>query len=161
MPQANKIRKHLTRRKKSEILYPYRGGLCLQFFPHPNRRAFLSAASLHFPQLLSFLFALIIARTPGPASLPRSTVRAASFRILFQTVAARIALRPPFLPLAATHSAICRISGRILLLQQTLYLALHVIPQRRWSASPASPPFRPPHPRAAPRTSAPNTSCSQ
>jgi len=115
-PRRIKYENYLTRRNKSEILSWYRGGLCLQFFPHLNRRAFLSAAALHSPRLLSFLFALIIARTHGPASVPRSTVRAASFRIVFQTVAARIALRPPFLPLAAVHFAMRKISGRILLL---------------------------------------------
>src|SRR6266702_8012238 len=98
---TNEKRKFLTWRTKSEILFPYRGGLCLQFFPHLNRRAFLSAAALHSPQLPSFLLALIIARTHGSASVPRSTVRAASLRILL-AVAVRIALRLPFLPLAGT-----------------------------------------------------------
>jgi len=116
---ANKKQNHLTRRTKSEILLLYRGGLCHQFFPQQNRRAFLSAAALHSPQLLSFLFALIVAQTHGLWSLPRSRVRTVSFR----TMASRIALRPPRspyrgtrLPLAANHSAICRISGRMLLL---------------------------------------------
>src|SRR5260370_39648646 len=85
-----KYENHLTRRRKSEILIRYRGGLCLQFFPHQNRRAFLSVA-LHSPQLLSFLFALIIAQTRRPASVPLSTVRATSFRTVLQPVAARIA----------------------------------------------------------------------
>src|ERR1700692_5091405 len=150
--KANKTRKCLTGRKKSEILSSHRGGLCLQFFPHLNRRAFLSAAALHSPQLLSFLFALIIAQTYGPASVPRSTVRAASLRILL-TRAARIALRLPFLPVAGTLSVMRRISGRMLFL---LYTALHATPQRRWSASPASLPFLLPLLRAAPRANAPN-----
>src|SRR5246127_2401998 len=109
-PRRIKYENNLTRRKKSEILSRYRGGLCLQFFPHRNRRAFLAAAALHSPQLLSFLFALIIARTHGPASVPRSTVRAASFRIVFQTVAGPVALRPPFPPIAELPSAVRGIS---------------------------------------------------
>src|SRR5882724_671259 len=157
---TNQKRKSLTRRTKSEILTPYRGGLCLQFFPHQNRRAFLSAAALHSPQLLSFLFALIIAQTHGRWSLPRFQVRAAPFRKLFRTSfhsrVVRIALRPPLL-LAANHSAIRRVSRRTLsLLQTTSYQALHLTVQRRWSASPASLRFLHLRPHAANPKNVPN-----
>src|SRR5260221_9213849 len=105
----------------------FRGVLCLQFFTPQRRRAFLSAAPLHFPQTLSFLFALTVAQTHGPKRLPRSAVRAATFRtqgLQVQTLkpcqkrqivmAARIALCPA-VPRAETRSA-SRISGRMLFL---------------------------------------------
>src|SRR5882724_9867124 len=133
-PGCESKAKVLDKANKKRNTHPYRGGLCLQFFPHQNRRALLSAAALHSPQLLSFLFALIVAQTHGRWGLPRFQVRAAPFRKLFRTSfhskVVRIALRPPLL-LAAKHSAIRRVSRRTLSLLQTT-------PQRRWSASPAS-----------------------
>src|SRR4030095_12834932 len=136
---ANKNRKCLTGRIKSEILSRFRGGLCLQSFPPTPRRAFLSVVAPHSPQLLSFLLALIVAQTHGLRSLPRSRFRAASFRTSFEAKAARIALRPlaptaGLLHPAAAHSVASRISGRTLLLSPALSLTV----ERRWSALPAS-----------------------
>jgi hypothetical protein len=111
--KAKKMRKKLlTWRNKSEILGPFRGGLCLQsvrqFLPL-RLRTFLPGAALNLPQLYSFLYALLY-QANGPRSLPRSLARAAAFWIRGK----RIALRQPRRITETQHSAMCRISSRLL-----------------------------------------------
>jgi len=163
-PRRIKHENNLTWRTKSEILNAHRGGLCHQFFLQRNRRSVFAGTALYFPQLLSFLFALIVAQTHGPKRLPRSLVRAASFRKAARRIALRLPRslhRGPLLPLAAIHSALRRISGRMLSLQQTmlqimLYQALQLLLKRRWSALPASLLFLLRWKRAASPNSVPN-----
>ena len=132
------MRKYLTGRIKSEILYSFRGGLCLQFFPHPSRRAFLSVPALHYPQLLSFLLALIVAQTHGPTRLPRSPVPAASFRTSLPTSAARSALRSPrrFLRLAdVDKGAFDRLGRYEAALWRQVRQTIFTLEDLRWRAS--------------------------